>query len=69
LQDYLLRELISEGKLRYPVVQKIDNEMVTVTVEKNGPVCFLVTTTKAAMNAENETQMLSLEIDAAASRP
>ena len=59
LQDYLLRELISEGRLRYPVVQG----MVTVTVEKNGPVAFMVTTTKAALHPENETRILSLEID------
>jgi hypothetical protein len=64
LQDYLLRELISEGRLRYPVVQKIENiGMTTVIVEKNGPVAFLVTTTKAALNPENETRMVSLEID------
>ena len=64
LQDYLLRELISEGRLRYPVVQKVDGAgMVTVTVEKNGPVVFMVTTTKAALHPENETRMLSLEID------
>jgi hypothetical protein len=64
LQDYLLRELISEGRLRYPVVQKVDKGgMVTVTVEKNGPVAFLVTTTKAALHPENETRMLSLEVD------
>ena len=64
LQDYLLRELISEGRLRYPVVQKIDGQgMSTVTVEKNGPVAFLVTTTRAALHPENETRMLSLEID------
>jgi hypothetical protein len=64
LQDYLLRELISEGRLRYPVVQKMDKGgMVTVTVEKNGPVVFMVTTTKAALHPENETRMLSLEVD------
>ena len=64
LQDYLLRELISEGRLRYPVVQKSDGQgMTTVTVEKNGPVAFLVTTTRAALHPENETRMLSLEID------
>lgn len=64
LQDYLLRELISEGRLRYPVVQKIEGfGMVTVTVEKNGPVAFIVTTTKAALHQENETRILSLEID------
>jgi hypothetical protein len=64
LQDYLLCELISEGRLRYPVVQKVDKGgMATVTVEKNGPVAFLVTTTKAALHPENETRMLSLEVD------
>jgi hypothetical protein len=62
-QDYLLRELISEGRLVYPTVQKIGNELTTVTIEKNGPVAFLVTTTKNKLHAENETRMLSLEID------
>ena len=62
LQDYLLRESLA-GPLHYPVVQKIGNELVTVTVEKNGPVCFFVTTTKAALNPENETRMFSLEVD------
>jgi hypothetical protein len=63
LQDYLLRELISEGKLRYPVSQKIGSTVTTIIIEKNGPVVFLVTTTKAALHPENETRMLSLEID------
>jgi 5S rRNA maturation endonuclease (ribonuclease M5) len=63
LQDYLLRELMSEGKLRYPVVTKTKEGLHTVIIEKNGPVCFLVTTTQAALHAENETRMLSLEID------
>jgi len=64
MQDYLLRELISEGVLHYPVVQKIEGKgMVTVTVVKNGPVAFIVTTTKAALHPENETRMLSVEID------
>jgi hypothetical protein len=64
MQDYLLRELISEGKLRYPVVMKVDGKgMVTQTVVKNGPVAFMVTTTKAALHPENETRMLSVEVD------
>ena len=63
LQDTLLRELMSEGVLRYPVAQKIDGQIVTVTVVKNGHVAFLVTTTKAALHPESETRMLSLEID------
>jgi hypothetical protein len=62
-QDYLLRELMSEGYIRYPTAQKVGNDIVTVTIEKQGPVAFLVTTTKNKMHPENETRMLSLEID------
>jgi len=62
-QDYLLRELMSEGKLRYPVAQKIGDEVVTVTIEKDGPVVFMVTTTRLKLHAENETRMLSIDVD------
>ena len=54
---------MSEGKLTYPVVQKINGQLVTTIITKRGPVCFMVTTTKAALHPENETRMLSLEID------
>ena len=62
-QDYLLRELMSEGILRYPVPQKVGNDIVTVTIVKRGPVTFLVTTTRASLHQENETRMLSMETD------
>ena len=62
-QDYLLRELMSEGILRYPVPQKVGNDIVTVTIVKRGPVTFLVTTTRASLHQENETRMLWLETD------
>jgi hypothetical protein len=63
LRRYLLRELMSEGRLRYPVPQKVGKEIVTVTVEKNGPVAFMVTTTRASLHEENETRLLTLETD------
>jgi hypothetical protein len=63
-QDYILRELMSEGVLRYPVVQKQrDGTMETVTIEKHGPVAFMVTTTLNNLHPENETRMLSIEVD------
>jgi energy-coupling factor transporter ATP-binding protein EcfA2 len=62
-QDYLLRELMSEGSLRYPVVQKVDGELVTITIEKDGPVSFVVTTTRNTLHPENETRLLSIEVD------
>ncbi len=63
-QDYILRELLSEGTLRYPVVQKqADGTMETITIEKHGPVAFMVTTTRNRLHPENETRMLSVEVD------
>jgi hypothetical protein len=62
-QNYLLRELMSEGKLRYPVPMKVEGRIETVTIEKDGPVAFMVTTTKNSLDQENETRMLSVEID------
>ena len=63
-QDYLLREFLSEGALRYPVVQKQpDGTMETITIEKHGPVAFMVTTTRNKLHPENETRMLSIEVD------
>jgi phage/plasmid primase-like uncharacterized protein len=62
-QDYLLRELLSEGKLRHLVPVKAGDKIETVTIEKNGPVAFVVTTTATKLNPENETRMLSLEVD------
>jgi hypothetical protein len=62
-QDYLLRELMSEGRIRYDTAQKLGDGIITVTIQKQGPVAFMVTTTKAKLHPENETRMLSLEID------
>ena len=62
-QELLLRQLMSENILRYPVVQKVDGALQTINVEKHGPVAFMVTTTRNKLHPENETRMLSLEID------
>jgi hypothetical protein len=63
LQDLFLRELMSSGKLRYPTVQKVGGVMQTIIIEKDGPVVFMVTTTKNKLHEENETRMLSLHSD------
>jgi hypothetical protein len=63
LQDYLLRELISEGRLKHLSVQRIGKDIVPLTIEKEGPVAFFVTTTRNPLHPENETRLLSLEID------
>ena len=63
LQDYLLRELMSEGVLRYPIATKVGGHITTTVIEKHGPVSFMVTTTRNKLHQENETRMLSLEVD------
>ena len=63
-QDTLLRQLMSEGRLDYPVVMKQDDgPPITVPVQKEGPVAFLVTTTRNQLNFENETRVISIEVD------
>jgi hypothetical protein len=62
-QDYLLRELMSENKIDYMVPVKHGNTIETITVTKHGPVSFIVTTTRNTLHPENETRMLSLEVD------
>jgi hypothetical protein len=62
-QDSMLRQLMSEGKLEYVVAQKLGDHVGSVTIAKQGPVVFTVTTTKNKLHPENETRMLSLEFN------
>lgn len=62
--SYLIRTLLSEGRLRYETVQKdAHGQLTTVLVEREGPTGLLVTTTAITLHAENETRMLSLQVD------
>jgi hypothetical protein len=63
LQNTLLRELMSEGVINYVTAQVIDGRVQSVTITKRGPCTFMVTTTRAMLHPENETRMLSLEVD------
>jgi hypothetical protein len=64
LQDYLIRELISSGRIEHLVPTKDeDGRWVTQRVVKDGPIMFVTTTTKPNLHAENETRIISLETD------
>jgi Mn-dependent DtxR family transcriptional regulator len=54
--DYLIRVLLTEGKIEYEVTGK-------GTFTKKGPTGLITTTTKTQLNPENETRYLSLSID------
>jgi hypothetical protein len=59
---YLIRSLLSEGRLRYETVEKTKNGLVPRLIERDGPTGLIVTTTSLRLHAENETRMLSLTI-------
>jgi hypothetical protein len=58
LQTYLLRSLLSEGRIRYETVDR--RTLKPRFIEKEGPTGLLVTTTQVALHAENETRLLSV---------
>jgi hypothetical protein len=64
--SYIIRSLLSEGKLRYPTVIKKSGELKTVVIERPGPTSLLTTTTALRLHAENETRLLSLSSDESA---
>jgi hypothetical protein len=61
--SYIVRSLLSEGRLRYPTVVKRDGELETVMIEREGPTNLITTTTALRLHHENETRLLSLASD------
>jgi hypothetical protein len=64
LTSYLVRSLLSEGRIEYPVtVRDPKGGFTTRTIVKEGPTNLVFTTTKTRVHAENETRILSLSTD------
>jgi hypothetical protein len=61
-QSYLLRSLLSEGRLRYPTVEKTAGGLRSRLIEREGPTGLIVTTTAVRLHPENETRLLSVTI-------
>ena len=60
---YIIRSLLSEGRLRYETVEKTESGQVQARlIEREGPTGLIFTTTRAAVHAENETRLLSLTV-------
>ena len=58
LGTYLMRTLLSEGKIRYETVEKTAEGLKPKLIERDGPTGMIVTTTWASLHPENETRML-----------
>src|SRR3954468_19839037 len=59
---YLIRSLLSEGRVRYETVEKTKDGLAPKVIERDGPTGLLVTTTALRLHPENETRMLSLTV-------
>ena len=59
---YLIRSLLSEGRLRYETVEKTKDGLAPRLIEREGPTGLIVTTTALRLHPENETRMLSLTV-------
>lgn len=64
-QEHILRVLMSEGKAEHIVSEReTDGRGYKAQSYKiDGPICFMVTTTRNELHPENETRVLSLEIN------
>lgn len=60
--SYLIRSLLSEGRIRYELVEKTAGGMKPRLIEKEGPTGLIVTTTASRLHPENETRLLSLTV-------
>jgi hypothetical protein len=58
--SYLLRSLLSEGRLRYETLEKTAEGVKPRLIEREGPTGLCVTTTALKLHPENETRLLSL---------
>jgi hypothetical protein len=60
---YLIRSLLSEKRVRYEVVEKVDGQFKTRVIEHKGPTGLILTTTKPQLDGELETRILTIPID------
>src|SRR5215204_2591105 len=59
---YLMRSLLSEGRVRYETVEKTSEGIKPRLIEREGPTGLIVTTTSVKLHPENETRLLSLTV-------
>jgi hypothetical protein len=61
-QAYLVRSLLSEGRIRYETVEKTSKGLRPRLIDREGPTGLITTTTAIALHTENETRMFSIPV-------
>lgn len=62
MATYLLRSLLSEGRISYETVEKTKDGMKPRIIVREGPTGLIITTTAVNLHAENETRLLTLTV-------
>jgi hypothetical protein len=60
--SYLIRSLLSEGRIRYETVEKSAKGLQAKLIEREGPTGLITTTTLVGLHPENETRLLSVTV-------
>ncbi len=60
--SYLIRSLLSEGRIEYEFAEKTKDGIKARVIRKEGPTGLVVTTTAPQLHPENETRLLSLTV-------
>ncbi len=60
-QDYLIRNLLSEGTLDYFKTEQGANGATTKRYVRQGPTGLIITTTQLSLHPDNETRLMTLE--------
>lgn len=61
--SYLIRSLLSEGRIRYETVETTKEGLRPRLIDKAGPTGLLITTTAIHLHPENETRLLSVPLN------
>jgi len=59
---YLVRSLLSEGRICYDTVEKTADGLKARRIEREGPTGLITTTTAVRLHPENETRLLSVTV-------
>ena len=62
IASYLMRSLLSEGRINYLTVVKSKNGLEHKRITREGPTGLITTTTAVSLHPENETRLLSLTV-------
>jgi hypothetical protein len=62
IASYLIRSLLSEGRIRYETVEKTKAGLQANLIEREVPTGLITTTTLVGLHPENETRLLSVTV-------